>query len=178
MSSTKVVTPEARVSFVNVFKPNDKDKYSMAMLFPPEADLSALKKAAAAAVEAQWGNKPPKNLRSPFRPQSEKADQYEGYLDDDDAMFINVSTKNKPGLVDASNHDIFEEEEFFSGCYARASLNAFAYDVDGNRGVSFGLNNIQRTRPADLDDRLGGGRSKPQNDFEVIEEAEDAGDLF
>lgn len=173
----KVITPEFRVSFPNVFRPaksmqpNSEPKYGLAMLFPKGADLSALKKAAAEAVKEKWGDAPPKNLRSPFRDQGEK--EFEGY--EEGAIFISATSKQKPGLVDGGNQDIIDESEFYAGCYARASVRAFAYDQSGNRGVAFGLQNVQKLRDGDPL----GGRSKPQDDFEPVAPQEGgAGGLF
>ena len=36
------------------------------------------------------------------------------------------------------------KDVFYAGAIVRAQLSAFPYDTDGNKGVSFGLNNIQK----------------------------------
>ena len=122
-----LMTPEFRVSFPAVFKPKrqkgdatSEPKYGLTMLFPKGADLSKLKAAAQEAVKEKWGDKPPKNLRSPFRDQGEK--EYEGY--EEGAVFVSASSKQKPGLVDRQRQDIIDETEFYPGCYARATLRA------------------------------------------------------
>ena len=56
-----------------------------------------------------------------------------------------------------------EPEEIYSGCYVRASINAYAFNIQGNSGVSFGLNNIQKVRDGEP---LGGGGSKAEDDFD------------
>jgi len=73
--SDKVVTPEARAAYANVFKTrkndlNGKDEYSIVAIFAKDADLSAMKNAAAAAMAEKWGadqSKWPEKWRSPFR---------------------------------------------------------------------------------------------------------------
>lgn len=168
----KVITPEFRVSFPHVFKPQPPmqqgadPKFGLTMLFPKDADLTALKKAARTAIEEKWGTdqeKWPKNLRLPFRDQSEK--EFDGY--EPGAIFVNCTSKMKPGLVDASLNEIsdMDQNEFYPGCYAKASIRAFTYDVNGNRGVGFGLNNIQKTR----DGEPLGGRTRPEDDFSPVE---------
>jgi hypothetical protein len=166
----KVITPEFRVSFANVFQPakpmagaTGDPKYGVTMLFPKGCDLSAMKKAAKAAAVEKWGadeTKWPKNLRLPFRDQGEK--EFEGFVPG--AIFVAATSKQKPGLVGPDMQDIIEPRDFYSGCYARASVNAFAYDQAGNRGVAFGLNNIQKLRDGDPL----GGRSRPTDDFEPV----------
>lgn len=162
-----IMTPEFRVSFPNIFKPGKvlqagaEPKYGLTMLFPKGADLAKLRKAAEEAAVEKWGaGKVPKGLRSPFRDQSEK--EFEGY--EAGAVFINATSKQRPGLVDAQVQEIIEERDFYPGCYARATVRAFAYDQAGNKGVAFGLQNVQKTRDGDPL----GGRTRPSDDFEPV----------
>lgn len=168
-SKTKVLTPYFRVSFPSVFtpkaamNPGDKAKYEITMLFPKTADLSEMKTAALFAIQEKWGAdkaKWPKGLRTPFRDGTEK--EYDGY--GADVVFVKATALTKPGLVDQSVTPIIAPEEFYAGCWARATVNAFAYDQKGNRGVSFGLGNIQKWK----DDEPFGGKTKPENDFDAI----------
>lgn len=167
--NTKVLTSEFRVSFPFVIKPQKAmeqgkpDKFALTMLFPKGADLTKLKAAVKAAATDMWGAdnaKWPKNLRSPFRDQGEK--EFEGY--EAGATFITATSNQRPGLVDGKMNDILEEKDFYPGCYARATVRAFAYDKNGNKGVSFGLQNVQKTRDGDPL----GGRTRPEDDFEPI----------
>lgn len=182
--SENVITSEFRVSFANVFRPGKvmqegaTPKYGVTMLFPKGADLSALTSAAHAVMVEKWGAdkaKWPKNLRNPFRDQGEK--DHAGY--EAGAVFINATSQQRPGLVDAKLQDIIEERDFYSGCFARASVRAFAYDKAGNRGVAFGLQNVQKLR----DGEPLGGRSRPSDDFEPVADTsagapKSAADLF
>jgi len=170
--SEKVMTPRFKVSFPNVFRPGKamqegaEPKYGVAMLFATGADLSTLKQAAQEACVEKWGadkTKWPKNLRNPFRDQGEK--EFAGY--EPGAIFVSATSKQKPGLVDASNQDILNESDFYAGCYARATVNAFCYDKAGNRGVSFGLNNVQKL----ADGEPLGGRASASSDFAPVGEA-------
>jgi len=163
-----LITPEFRVSFAHVFRPQPaldpagKPKYGLTMLFPVGADLSKLKQAAAWAATEKWGDKLKdlnfaKRLRSPFRDQGEK--EYEGYVKG--AIFINATAQQKPGLVDAQVQPIIEESQFYSGCYAIANVNFFAYEQKGNVGIGCGLNNVQKRR----DGEPLGGRMNPEQVF-------------
>jgi hypothetical protein len=93
-----------------------------------------------------------------------------GY-EDPDAIFITfkATEKYKPGVVDANVKDIIEPREFYSGCYARASVRAYVYDNKGNRGVGFGLNNVQKLRDGEP---LGGsgGPARPSDEFQAVAE--------
>lgn len=168
-------TPEFRVSFPHVFEPHSgfegqEAKYSITMLFPKNADLSEMKKAAFNAAVEKFGPKEnwPKKFRLPFRDGNEKSDQT-GYAD---TIFVSASCKGdrRPGVVAADLTPITKEDNsFYAGCYARATLTAFAYDTAGNKGVSFGLNNIQKLR----DGQPFSGRKRAEDDFEAVSDGSD-----
>jgi hypothetical protein len=186
--STQAMTPKFRVSYPNVFKAkrnelSGKDEYSLVALFPKGADLSALKKAAEFALTQKWGTdkkKWPSNLKTPFRDQAEKAktlDDGTRVLPDGHeagAIFMNLKSSQKPGLVDQNREDIIDSSQFYAGCYARATVNAYAYDQAGNRGVSFGLNNLQKMAEGEPFS----GRTKAQDDFAAVETGNTGADLF
>jgi hypothetical protein len=174
---SNVVTPEFRVSYPSVFQPkrndlNGKDEFSVVALFPKGADLSALKAAAKAAVVEEWGpdeKKWPTKLRLPFRDQGEK--KKDGVMPpahEEGAIFMNLKSQQKPGVVDQNVQPILDAVQFYGGCYARASVRAYAYEMKGNAGVAFGLQNIQKTRDGDSL----GGRAAPEKDFAPIPGAE------
>jgi hypothetical protein len=169
----KVMTPEFRVSFPSIFKARAfaegmEPKFSLVMLFDKKTDLSALKKLAAEAVAEKWPDKAkrPKNLKNPFRDGSERSDTdgYEG------CIFVAASSKQKPGIVDANVQPIISEEDFYAGCYARATVTCYAYSQMGNNGVAFGLQNVQKLR----DGNPFSGKSKAEDDFEAV----DSGEVF
>ena len=176
-----VNTPHFRVSYPNVFKPkrNDlsgKDEYGLVALFKKGEDLSKLKAAAQKAITDKWGpdkNKWPANLRSPFRDQAERAKDVDGKRilpagHEEGAIFINLKSAQRPGVVDQNVEQIIDESQFYAGCYAIASVNAYAYDQKGNRGVSFGLGNVQKVK----DGEPLGNRARPEQEFAPIQTAE------
>jgi hypothetical protein len=167
-SISKVTTPVFRVSFPNVFEPQSFDggdpKYGLTMLFDSDADLSALREAAKRAAREKWGEgKIPQGLRSPFRDGAEKPD-LDGY---EGKIFVRCTSKQKPGLVDLAVKPIIDPSEFYAGCYAIATLNAYAYDTKGNKGIAFGLLNIQKQG----DGTPFSGRSRPEDDFKPVASA-------
>jgi len=175
---TKGNTPMFRVAFPNVFKPrrndmNGKDEYSIVALFAKGEDLSSLKTLAMNAAINKWGadqTKWPTGLKTPFRDQGDKAKKNDagqvtlpdGY--EAGATFLTLRTTDRPGVVDQQVSDIIDTADFYGGCYAVASINAFAYDQKGNRGISFGLGNIQKQKDGDPF----GNRTKPQDDFAPV----------
>lgn len=148
-----IFTPPFRVSFPNVFRPSSynggEPKYSLSMLFYPANFNEQAKKAWAemgriadeAALEKfkKRIKDLPDNFRKPMRKGEEKA-HLDGY--GPGCMFASASSKQAPGVVDRNREDILEQD-FYPGCWARASVTAFAYDNKG-KGVAFGLHNLQK----------------------------------
>lgn len=178
---TKVVTGPVRLSYAHVFQPyavrvDDEPKYSVVLMIPKGDKktmraLRAAEKAAAEAGAAKFGGKVPKNLASVIHDGDEEADletnpEYEGHY------YMSVSSKTRPGLFDKDVDPITDSEEIYSGCYCRASINAFAYNSHGNKGVSFGLNHLQKIKDGDFL----GGRSKGEDDFDAWDEDDDEDD--
>lgn len=166
-----MITGLVRFSYVNIFRSRafrdgQDAKYSICLLIPKD-DTKTLDKIQDAMDEAieqgmssKWGGKKPKNLHLPLRDgdeeRADEAPEYEGM------MFLNANSKSAPGVVDKALNEIIDKEEFYSGCWGRASINFFPYDSNGNRGIGVGLNNVQKLKDGD---RLGGSRASAEDDF-------------
>lgn len=151
-----IFTPPFRVSFPNVFAPSSynggEPKYSVVMLFYPKGKdwtkrhtelLEGMKRIADEASLEKFKkriNDLPDNFRKPFRRGEEKS-HLEGY--GEGMIFATASSKQRPGVVDRDRQDILSEGDFYPGCWARASVTAYAYDNKG-KGVAFGLHNLQK----------------------------------
>jgi len=170
-----LITPEFRVSFAQVFEPKQIDgegdfKYSLTLLFTEDTDLSALKKAAVQAAKDKWGDNLPKNLKMPFLKGNEQDTIHDGYKD---MIFIRTSSKQPIGVVkkqDGAIVDIIDRTEFYSGCYAVAGVNAYAWEHKaGKKGVSFGIQNVMKIK----DGEPFSSRPKAQDQFaEFVTEAD------
>jgi Enterobacter phage Enc34, ssDNA-binding protein len=173
IEAKKAMTPEFRVSFPHVFEAHtgfegQQAKFSIVALFPKNVDLSGLKKAVFNAAVEKFGPKEkwPKNLRLPFRDGDEKSDLsgYEG------TTYITASSMQRPGVVNQKLEPLTKDDnQFYAGCYARATLIAFAYDKAGNKGVSFSLQNVQKLRDGDPFS----GRRKAEEEFDSVEDGSD-----
>lgn len=154
--SKRFTTGKVRASYVSVFNPrlNDlsgKEEYSMMLLIPKTdtATVEKIKNEINGALREKFGTKPPASWRNPLRDGDKEGDG--GVPDGTPAgaepygghYFMNVKSNQKPGVVDANLNPIIDSSEFVSGDYCRVSLNAYAYDAKGNKGVSFGLGNVQ-----------------------------------
>ncbi len=175
----KITTGEFRVSFPHVFEPqtfkDGEPKYGITMLFPKNADLKAMKRAAEFAAIEKFGKekyeqlKARKKLAWPFRDGGVEFPDMDGYPGH---IFVTATSKAKngrPGLIDKKKNPITDPSEFYAGCYARATLIAFAYDADGTKfGVSFALQNIQKTKEG----KPFSGRKSAEDEFDEIEDDE------
>lgn len=183
-AARKVTTPKFRASFVYIFKPQDpmegsanKDpKYGVTMLFDQAGqktpEFKALRQLAITALKEKFGDKlkPDGNgwfvgMKNPLRDGAEKAEM-EGY--GEGIIFASATSKMQPGLVDQSLQRIISEQDFFSGCYARATVTAYGFDKAGNRGVAFGLQNVQKLANGDAFS----GRTAAEDEFDKVDDAD------
>ena len=74
---------------------------------------------------------------------------------------MNANSGTAPGIVDADRNPILERSEVYSGVYGRASINFYAFNSNGNKGIACGLNNLQKIR----DGEPLGGKSRAEDDF-------------
>jgi len=169
MSSTKVVTGKVRFSYAHVFEPtsmneDEPKKYSTAILIPKKdkKTIAAIEAAVKAATEEgknkKFGGKIPGVLKLPLRDGDEEKPDDETYAGH---YFLNASSNRKPGVVDADLNPIMDKDEFYSGCYGRASINFFAF-AGKAKGIAVGLNNVQKLEDGE---NLGGGGSSAEDDF-------------
>lgn len=149
-------------------KPTDEPKYSTGILIPKEADLSLLKEAVKEAAVDKFGEKGAQTIKPaklPFK-RTEDIPQL-AELADDYPVFLNCSAKQKPQVVDHGMNPVTDEEQVYSGRWAKVSLNAYAWEhSEGGKGVSLGLNNIQLL---EHDEQLAGGRASAEDEFEQAE---------
>ena len=170
---TKVITGvNTRWSYANVWDPKSINggtpKYSVSLIIPKSdtATVNKINAAIQAAYEEGQGklkgngkSVPPLSaIKLPLRDGDLERPDDEAYRD---SYFINANSASAPGIVDADCSPILERSEVYSGVYGRASINLYAYNVNGNRGIACGLNNLQKIR----DGEPLGGKSRAEDDF-------------
>lgn len=166
-NSTKVVTGIVRLSYAHVWEPasinGSAPKYSVSLIIPKDdtQTIDAINKAIDAAIKegvAKLGSKVNKNaLKLPLRDGDVERDDeaYQG------AYFVNANSTTAPQIVDRSVQPILDRDEVYSGCYARVSINFYAFNTNGNKGIACGLGNIQKVK----DGEPLGGRASAADDF-------------
>ncbi len=148
----RILTPEFRVSYPHVFKPNSiqgsKPKYSITMLFDKKQDLKVIKEAMRVAKTIKFGpdqSKWPKNLENPISDgDNVKYADKEGYKGHW-AIKASTNEDQKPGVVDEKVQPILDATQFYPGCYARAYVYAYVWEFAGKTGIGFILDHVQKT---------------------------------
>lgn len=174
ISKTKVITGKnTRLSYFHGWEPTSinggPERYSVSVLIPKDdtETVKVIERAVDAALEegiAKFGGKKPNKaaIKLPLRDgDTERDDEvYAGH------WFINANSKTAPQIVDKAVKPILDRDEVYSGCYARVSLNFYAFNSNGNKGIACGLGNIQKIR----DGEPLGGRSLATDDFSKEED--------
>lgn len=170
---TKVVTgKDTRWSYCNAWEPKSINggtpKYSVSLLIPKTDTVTVEKiKAAIKAAYDEGQSKLKGNGKSVPALSAIKTPLRDGDLErpDDaayaDSYFVNANSATAPGIVDAACQPIIDRSEVYSGVYGRASINFYAFNSNGNRGIACGLNNLQKIR----DGEPLGGKSRAEDDF-------------
>lgn len=177
---TKVITGvNTRWSYVNAWEAKSINggapKFSVSLIIP-KSDTKTIEKIQA-AIQAAYeegqgklkgnGKSVPalSVLKTPLRDGNAERPDDEAYVD---AYFINANSATAPGIVDADRNPILDRSEVYSGVYGRASINFYAFNSNGNKGIACGLNNLQKIR----DGEPLGGKSRAEDDF-ATEDDED-----
>lgn len=181
-SPTKVITGKRTVmSYLNVNEPKTPlgggtPKYSVSLIIPKSdtATVEKIRAAIRAAYEEGQGKlrgsgktvPALESLKTPLRDGDKDRKGDEAYAG---SWFVNANSTTKPGVVDADRNPILDSSELYSGIIGRASINFYAFNSNGNRGIACGLNNIQKL----ADGTPLGGHSRAEDDFADLDDDDD-----
>lgn len=174
VNPTKVITgPDTRWSYCNAWEAKaingGTPKFSVSLIIP-KSDTKTISKVKA-AIQAAYeegasklkgsGKSVPslKAIKTPLRDGDLERPDDEAYAN---SYFINANSASAPGIVDADRQPIIDHSEVYSGVYGRASINFYAFNSNGNKGIACGLNNLQKIR----DGEPLGGKSRAEDDFD------------
>lgn len=171
----KVITgSETRWSYANVWEPKSINggtpKYSVSLIIPKsdtktiakiEAAIEAAYKEGEAKLKGNGKTVPALSvLKTPLRDGDLERPDDAAYAN---AYFVNANATTAPGIVDLDRNPILTRSEVYSGVYGRASINFYAFNSSGNKGIACGLNNLQKVR----DGEPLGGKSSAESDFDT-----------
>lgn len=169
----KVITgPDTRWSYANVWEAKSINggapKYSVSLIIPKSDTVTVNKIKAAIEAAYQEGQGKLKGngktvpllsvLKTPLRDGDQERPDSPEYAG---CYFINANSASAPGIVDADRQEIIDRSEVYSGVYGRASINLYAFNSNGNKGIACGLNNLQKIR----DGESLVGKSRAADDF-------------
>jgi hypothetical protein len=184
-NTTRVVTGEVRLSYVNLLKPRENQfggdpRYSVTILVPKTdvATKQRIDAAIAAAKElgkAKWNGVIPPVVAVPLHDgDGVKPNDGMPYGEECKGHWVinaSSSVDQPPKIVDINLNPIIDPTEVYSGMYARIAINFGAYAAQGKKGIGCYLStNVQKTRdgeplgaaaPAAADD-FGGGAPQQQ----------------
>lgn len=186
MSNEKIINPmkvitgkDTRWSYANVWEPKaingGAPKYSVSLIVP-KSDTATVAKIKA-AIEAAYhegeaklkGNgrsvPPLAVIKNPLRDGDVERPDDPAYAN---AYFVNANSATAPGIVDADRNPILSRSEVYSGVYGRASINFYAFNSNGNKGIACGLNNLQKLRDGDPL----GGKASAESDFATDDDSD------
>ena len=173
VNPTKVITgPNTRWSYANVWEAKSINgstpKFSVSLIIPKTdtATIEKINRAITAAYEEgqsklRGNSKVVPDLESLKLPLRDGDKERKGDPAYAGCMFINANSSTAPGIVDADCNPILDRSEVYSGVYGRASINLYAFNSNGNKGIACGLNNLQKIR----DGEPMGSRSRAEDDF-------------
>ena len=174
----KVVTGvNTRWSYVNAWEAKSINggtpKFSVSLIIPKSDTKTVAKiKAAIEAAYKEGEAKLKGNSRTVPALSAIKTPLRDGDIErpDDPAYansyFMNANSNTAPVIVDADCQPILDRSEVYSGVYGRASVNFYAFNSNGNRGIACSLNNLQKIR----DGEHLGGKSSAEDDFATDDE--------
>lgn len=158
MATSNYTTPRFTISYPHLLegqvwanKPDAKPSYNCVAIFAPGTDLEPMKKLVKEALAEKWPDvkKRPQGLRNPIRKNEER------WLEGEDGKtipaagypagghFVALKSNEKPKCVDQSVKLITDSSQLYAGAVAIAVVRFYAYDFQGNRGISCGLQTLQ-----------------------------------
>ena len=180
--STKVITGRNTIfSYLTINEPKaplggGTPKYSASLIIPKSdkvtinkvhAAIQAAYEEGASKLKGNGKSVPPlSTLKTPLRDGDIERPDDPTYKN---SFFINANSVTKPGVVDANLNPIIDPSELYSGIIGRASINFYAFNSNGNKGVACGLNNLQKL----ADGTPLGGHSRAEDDFAGLDDDED-----
>ena len=180
--TTKIITGRNTIfSYLTVNEPKaplggGTPKYSVSLIIPKSDKVTIAKIRAAIQAAYEEGQSKLKGngkavpslgaIKTPLRDGDVERPDDPIYKN---CFFLNANSVTKPGVVDADLNPIIDPSELYSGIIGRASINFYAFNSNGNKGIACGLNNLQKL----ADGTPLGGHSRAEDDFSGLDDDED-----
>lgn len=175
-----ITISNVRLSYCNLFQPKapmsdptGTPKYSCTVLVPKSntqakaAIDAAIQQAIEAGVSAKWGGvRPPMPQICVHDGDGVRPSDGAAFGEECRGMWVFTASSNQaPFVVDGQVQPIIDATQVYSGMWANISVNFFAYNAGGKKGIGCGLNGVQKVRD---DTPLGGARVTAQEAFQPV----------
>tara|TARA_R110000822_G_scaffold84867_1_gene199003 strand:+ start:1978 stop:2520 length:543 start_codon:yes stop_codon:yes gene_type:complete len=177
---SKIIVQNVRCSYVFVTSPRKNEdgtdgKYSVQLIIPKDhPQLKKIKNEQLKTLKEKFGEKvKPSMFKLPLRDGDEERDSVEY----ENCYFINANGGRKPGIANRNNEPADQddiEEYCYSGAVFHVSINFYAFEKDGNKGVAVGLNNIMLRKKGE---RLDGSAAATDEFSEFADNNDDDEDI-
>lgn len=164
-SSNRVLTGVVRVAYVHVDKPyafqNEEPKRQLMVMVKKDDDktLAKIERAIKAVKASDRGKQALKGAPKDVTflrdgDEEDKGPEFRGHY------FFNCKSGRPVALADENGDELLDASEIYSGCYCRVSFEVFAYNRNGNKGLSTQLRAVKKVKdgpsmggfvPVDLD---------------------------
>lgn len=172
--SRDIVLQNVVLSYPHLFtpravQPGQDPKFGANFILPDNFDWTQVQAAIQEAIAEKFGTNVPQNLNMPWDvvPATDKNGNPNHYAG---RYFIKSGAQqdSRPQVVDQNVNPVIDQSLVFAGCIVNAYIQAFAYDKQVNRGVSFGLNAIQIVDNSENVVRLAGGGRDASEVFQAV----------
>jgi hypothetical protein len=174
--STQITLKNVRLSYCYAVqgKKDDKDRlvWSTSCLVPKDhPQLSQIRAAIEAAKLKDAAKLGTGKIKSPLLDGDAKEEDgsftYGGEENRGNYILRAANYNRRPAVVNAQVQDIIDPDQLYSGCYANVVINFYGYSNEKNKGISPGLEAIQKVRDGE---RLSAGGVNPNEVFSAVEE--------
>lgn len=142
----------ARLSFPSLFKKqsfeNEAGKFKATFLLPnDDPQIAAIDAAIEKVAQEKFGAKASAILKATHRNDGSalrdgNSKDYDGY---ENTLYLAAKSDIRPLVLDRDAKTPLAEEDGkpYAGCYVNASVDIFAYDAGGKKGISAALRGVQ-----------------------------------
>jgi len=171
----RIVTGKVRFSYANVWEAKSingsEPKFSISLVIS-KSDKKTIELVKAAIKEAEkigldkFGKSftSGSSFKRPLRDGDVDRPDDEVYKN---CYFVNANSKDSPRIVARNaKEQILDKNDFYSGCYGRASITFYPFNNSGNKGIACYLGNLQKLEDGEP---LGNFRN-PEDDFSTVDD--------
>lgn len=150
-----------------------KGKQKAALLIPEDTDLTVLQEMCQEVAEAKWPKGLPKGIKWPVKATDPAGYEEHPHMEGMKILNAGTSLDGVVGIIGIDNRPI-GREDIKAGDDVMMAVDAWCYDVDGNKGVALNLWGVKKL----ADNEPFGSKRSTASLFGVEEPTDDTADMF